>query len=203
MTSHITYRQEVYRKLIHLSSLWMVAAIYVLDRPWALLLFGILGVGVLCLERVRRLDHPAGRILNRFFLNMMRAEERESTYRPTGAFFVLAGAFVSTLAFGQAVAMTALAMMLTGDIVAALVGRRFGRIRIMDKSLEGTAAFFVTAFLFAVLISALVPVPDHFFRASAAGALAGAIAELFAKKIKIDDNLVVPLAAGVVMSILV
>lgn len=201
MLEQITYRQEVYRKLIHLSSLWMPVAIHALDRADSLVLFGVLGSLVLCLEQLRRQHPAAAKILDKFFSGMLRAEEKSHAYRPTGAFFVLAGAFLCVLFFEKTIAVTALAMMLTGDVAAALIGRRFGRIRILDKSLEGTAAFIVVAFFSAWIVSCFVPIQPRFLTAAVAASVAASVAELFAKKVRVDDNLLIPLVAGCVLTI--
>lgn len=84
-----------------------------------------------------------------------------------------------------------------GDPVAGLVGRRFGRIRLMHgRSLEGTAAFFASSLLvvFALFVAFHgVSVGTALLLAGAAG-LAGAIAELVS--LRVDDNFSIPLSAA-------
>ena len=84
-----------------------------------------------------------------------------------------------------------------GDPVAGLVGRRFGRIRLMHgRSLEGTAAFFASSLLvvFALFVAFhRVSVGTALLLAGAAG-LAGAIAELVS--LRVDDNFSIPLSAA-------
>ncbi len=85
-----------------------------------------------------------------------------------------------------------------GDPIAALVGRRFGKIKLLHgRSLEGTVAFAISATV-ATFIAFLV------FHSSlglglalglaAAASVAGALAELFS--LRVDDNFSIPLSAA-------
>ena len=95
----------------------------------------------------------------------------------------------------------ALAVMLTGDAAAALVGRRFGRIRLVNgKSLEGCASFVVAGY---AALAAVLAISGHGGTredlAGIAAVLLAALAELFQKQLKLDDNLTIPLVAGSAM----
>jgi dolichol kinase len=96
------------------------------------------------------------------------------------------------------ISVLALLTLAFGDPAAAIVGRAFGRVRLLHgRSLEGLLAFVATAFLvgFPVLRYAA---PDLGLAdaalATIAAAVAGAIAELLSRRI--DDNLTIPLAAA-------
>jgi len=196
------YRQEVFRKLLHLSSLWMPVAIYFLEKETALSVFAAGAVAVLAYEAVRRHDHGLAKILNRLLGAALRPDEKEISFKPSGAVYVLAAAFLTTLLFPRLIAITALSMMLTGDAAAALVGSRFGKKAVLGKSLEGALAFFVTALATAGAVAALMPVSAGYMQAALAAAFAAAVTELVSNKIRINDNLSVPLAAGAVMLLL-
>lgn len=85
-----------------------------------------------------------------------------------------------------------------GDPIAAIVGRRWGRVRwVNGRSVEGTLAFVVSATIGGVALlmgahgSALAPA----LAVAGAAALLGALAELYSRKI--DDNLAIPVTAWV------
>lgn len=202
MSQPFHYRQEVYRKLIHLSSLWMPLAIYFLEQKTALVIFAAGMVAVLFYETARRQKNSLAHFLERAFGAALRPEEKGQRFKPSGAIYVLAAACLSTLVFPRIVAVTAMAMMLTGDAAAALLGRKFGRNKIFDKSLEGGLGFFAAALATAVAIAALAPVDEAYIYAAAAAAAVGALVELLSQRLRIDDNLSVPLAAGGVMMLL-
>jgi len=94
-------------------------------------------------------------------------------------------------------AAIALVVLGIGDPCAAIVGRRWGRVRLVNgRSLEGTLAFVATGTIAAAGFVALVHpelglVPT--LVAAGAGAIAGSVAELFSRRI--DDNFSVPLTA--------
>lgn len=88
-----------------------------------------------------------------------------------------------------AIATAAILMLVLGDGVAALVGMKWGKIRITwNRTLEGSFALFVVALLVALpLVSPEI-------------ALAGAGVAALAEYIPINDNLSIPILAGVAMT---
>jgi dolichol kinase len=97
----------------------------------------------------------------------------------------------------------ALVVLAVGDPAAAIIGRRFGRTRLLaSRSLEGTLAFLGVGSLGALAVLLLyfpaVALPAALTLAVAAGA-AGALAELVSGRV--DDNLSIPLATGLVTSL--
>ena len=91
-----------------------------------------------------------------------------------------------------------LAVLGFGDPAAALIGRRFGRTKLVHgRTLEGTVAFFVAASLGAFAVAFAFDPSIAWTTAllfALAGALTGAVAELFS--LRIDDNLSVALAGA-------
>jgi dolichol kinase len=95
--------------------------------------------------------------------------------------------------------VTAVMVLAVGDPVAAFVGRRYGRIRLLHgRSLEGTMAFFVSAAatLFAVLTlwhASELSLAKTVLISLVASAL-GAVAELLS--LRVDDNFSIPMSAA-------
>ena len=91
-----------------------------------------------------------------------------------------------------------------GDPAAALIGSKFGQIKIFGKkTLEGTSAFFVVNFLFNLLYLSLFyqlgSLQDSLALA-AVGAVTGAVVELYCPTdLGLDDNLVVPVATAYIV----
>lgn len=199
----ISYREEIKRKLIHLSSLWMVAAIIWLPR-WplaaALLLMFVLN---LLLERARALRKPGLTPLYDFFFGgMLRSEPRRDQWVISGGPYVFAAALLSTALFPLPASAAALAAMLLGDTAAALIGRRFGRHKTVNgKSFEGVAAFVAAGLAGSFAVLALCGADPVYYRWALAGILPAAAAELFEKQLKIDDNFSIPLVMGAFLSI--
>lgn len=136
-------------------------------------------------ERVMRLFSP---IAHPYEVNTINS----GTWYVT-ALFVLA-LFQNQLAAAVAVVVLALA-----DPAAALIGRRFGTIGLVNnRSLQGTGAFFVVG----AVASLLVVWVFHAGQLTEAKALCvcliaafvGALAELFSSRV--DDNLSIPVVVG-------
>jgi dolichol kinase len=107
----------------------------------------------------------------------------------------LIGALASPLAASLAVMVLGI-----GDPVAALVGRRWGKTRLVaGRSLEGTTAFAVSGTLAAAVVLVGWHPEAAWWLAPVAG-LAGALAELVATRL--DDNFTIPLAVAAAVMLL-
>ena len=123
---------------------------------------------------------------------MIRPREKSNF---TGATYILASSILSILIFDKLIAILAIAFIVIGDPAGAIVGRIWGRIRFRNKTLEGSASFFVACCIVALLVSG-VP-----WWVKIAGAFIATIVEAFT--IYIDDNLTVPLISGGLMQLIV
>jgi dolichol kinase len=96
------------------------------------------------------------------------------------------------------VALVAVTVLGVGDPVAAVIGRRWGRIKTLNgRSLEGSLAFAAASVLVTtppLLLMWPVLTVGQAGLVAGAGSVVGAIAETFCRRV--DDNLGVPLAAG-------
>lgn len=119
-----------------------------------------------------------------------------------GSFFMLLGSSFATLIFDLNIAMAAIMIMAVGDSVTNIVGRHFGNVKNPfneKKNIEGTfwgigtgtlaALFFVpfAAAFWAAVISMIIESLDLGWRR---------------RGIELDDNLVIPLVAGAVMTMI-
>ena len=96
--------------------------------------------------------------------------------------------------------LCALALTVLGfaDPAAALIGKRFGRIRLQNgRSLEGCAAFVLVgtlaSFIMLCLLHPALSLP-HALLVAFVASLCGGLTELWITRV--DDNLAIPLAAG-------
>lgn len=147
------------------------------------------------METTRRLS-PA---INRFLMAVFRpVAHPHEWHRVNSATWYVSAMLVLCVADVLVAGAAAVAVLGVGDPAAAIVGRRFGRTRIANgRSLEGTAAFVVTASIAAfTALRALHPEvgPAAAAGAALAAAVAGALAELGVRRI--DDNFAIPLAAA-------
>lgn len=198
----ISYREEVKRKLIHLSSLWMVAAICLFPRRELAIFFAVLLVLNLIVERLRAARLPGlTPVYDFFFGRMLRQEPAKGAWVVSGGPYVFAAAALSCALFPTVAAAGAMATMLVGDTAAALIGRRFGKHKAVNgKSFEGIAAFVVAGFAATSLVIFLLHGAPVFYFWALVGVFPAAAVELFEKQLRLDDNFSIPLAMGFFLS---
>lgn len=195
----ISYWEECKRKLIHLSSLWMVFAVVLIPDPWVTAgLFAAMLAGTLLWEHAYACRWPVlAPLYGFFFRRMLRKEPKYGAWIVSGGSYVLMAALLVTVLYQPLAAGGALAVMLTGDAAAALVGRRFGRHKTANnKSWEGVAAFILVGYGALALYLGLVGAPGILYLVGAFGILPACAAELFEKQLRIDDNFSIPVIIG-------
>jgi dolichol kinase len=193
-------KKEIRRKAVHLSSLWMPIMIYILPQLTAVCLFLFLLIGDLIFEYgYHKRHHWARKTFGSLFYKTLRNKEMlDRKFHPTGSVYVLTAALICSCFFNKYAAIIGLTVMLVADSAAALIGKICGRIKIYkDKTLEGTLAFFFSAVLVNIILSNIYPFGINSILACGAATLA----ELFEDKIKIDDNLSIPLLTAGILSL--
>lgn len=208
MSIEISYKEELKRKAVHLSSLWMVAATLLLPYffDYGRLISCVLFAALLLLTLFSEHSFAnggkyLGRLYGMLFGRMLRKEVHPGMWIVSGGAFVLAAALLVNLLFPPCIAAPSLAVMLTGDAAAALIGRKFGRHQAPNgKSYEGVAAFIVVGYAALALVNFCISSPALFYWAGIPAVILAAIAELFEKQIRLDDNFSIPLCVGGVLS---
>jgi dolichol kinase len=194
----ITYRAELGRKAIHLTSVLIPVVGFFTPWPLAVAILFAMASFSLLIDVLRTRRGWLGDQLRARFDYMIREHERHLTFglvALSGATWLLAAASLSYLLFPGPVATAALLMLILCDTAAALVGRRYGTIRFgpKRKSVEGSFAFLVVA----IIVAAATPgLP---FIIGCIGAVAAMLAE--AQPLEVDDNIAVPMAAGFAMQL--
>jgi dolichol kinase len=185
------------RKLYHvLGGLGLLGVWFALGRPRAFAAYAALFTAVLAADAARlALPRVNAWALARFPALLRPGEARTLTGTPA----YVAGVALAFLLFPEPMATAAVLFLVAGDVSATAVGERWGRHRIGGKSLEGSAAFLFAALLAGLLVRAWLHAPSS--PALVAGAAAAALVELRMPRWA-NDNLVIPLVAGAVMTAL-
>mgnify|MGYP006951090853 CR=1 FL=1 len=184
-------RSELKRKAIHLASFSIPLGYYLTPDAWqrdwerALLAAVILSLAI----EVFRLNHlPTRNLFRHFFGELLRNHEEASLL---GSTYLLIACLLSIHLFPKPIAALALSFLIVGDTMAAIVGKWLGRVRIFDKTLEGSLACLLTCYGLTLLV------PEIPFQVAIVGALTATIFELL--PIPLDDNFRIPLSAGFAM----
>lgn len=207
-------KQEINRKLFHLFALLLPIGIFYFPKifgmselmPPVILVFLLLGIAVL--ETVRFRKPEIQKKFRACFGAMLRDEENRTI---TGSTYFVASAMLCSFLFLNEphISFMALTLFSIGDAAAAVAGQSIGRIKIGKKSLEGSLACFTACIvLFLGLFPHLPFVLDAWGGSAPLSlvfitALVITVFELIPLKISenfvINDNLSVPVIAGLVM----
>ncbi|PKL83803.1 MAG: dolichol kinase [Ignavibacteriae bacterium HGW-Ignavibacteriae-3] len=197
----IDYKSEVVRKLIHLFSLSIPTIYYFITKELALTILIPLTLFSLLLDYGRYYDKRLAEFIYKFFGFMMRKHERDSRKKNlNGATYVLISAVIVIFIFPKVFVITAFAVLIIGDISAALIGRKFGKTKFLFKSLQGTLAFF----FFSCFVVILTPKVEGNITEYLIGFVAvavGAIAENASGEWA-DDNFTIPVTVCIAMWVL-
>lgn len=200
MTSGITYRNELLRKGIHLFSLLIPIVYSFVDKPLAIMILTPMVAVSVLLDILSHVNTRVRTFMLKLFGKLMRPHEvRADKILLNGASYVLIAALLSVIIFPKIVMMAAFSVLILADTAAALFGRRFGRTPFFDKSLEGAAAFFITAYGVIAAIGIIYSAPTVFFISGIGSALAGACVEAASIRLRFDDNLSIPLTVGAIL----
>jgi dolichol kinase len=192
-SEEIAFSAELVRKGIHLFALVIPIGYYLVPFAVAIVGVSISAIVSIIIDLSRFNNWKLWHWLSSILGPIIREHEVKGGF--TGASYILFTSAVSIALFPKEIAIAAITFIIIGDIAAALVGRKWGRHRLIGKkSLEGSSACLVSLILVSFLIPGLTTL------AGIAGALAATLAEAFS--MKIDDNLAVPLVSGLVMLII-
>ena len=187
-------RTEYYRKIIHIFNLVIpFTYLFFLESRFQVLRILVpLTLFAIVIEYLRTRSSVIKKIFNDFLISMLRIHEMDGKY--TGATWVFISSTLTIAIFPKEIAVISLVYMSLGDAIASLVGRKYGKMKFYNKTIEGSLAGLIVCILSGYLIQITLPLVVVF-----SGAFAAMFIELM--PIPIDDNLSVPLFAGTIMVI--
>ena len=192
---------EARRKAIHLAFLVLPLSLLHEFLPWPRgrrefgQLFALLTAGAIAIDLLRLHDRRVRGFFRTFLGEMIREHEAFSLL---GSTYLLLASLLAIEIFPQPVAAAALGYTVLGDAFGALVGRAWGRHRIVGhKSLEGAAGCLLACSAWAAYVVAVGHLAPGI---AACGAAVATGVELL--PIPLDDNLGITLAAGFAMKLL-
>jgi len=191
MHDPLNYHQEIYRKLIHLSSSCIPFMLWYFGKdtfqPWIISCAIILPI----LDYGRRHNKFLYRIYSNLFITFTRPIEQGIL---SGASWVIIGAAVTIFIFNENTAIIGLLVLSIADSAAAIVGIKFGKTQLFSKSLEGSTAFFITATIIVFSLSSAAAYVNFI------AVIAATVVELFSTP-RINDNLLIPMVLALILTI--
>jgi dolichol kinase len=187
-------QKEIQRKGLHLLTVFYPLFYNILPYNAAVIISASLMIIDLIFETIRLLYPSVNRLLLKIFEGTYREKEKENV---STLIWTLSGAFLTIFLFSENrnIVTLSLLYLTLGDSVAALVGVKFGRIKLgsKGKSLEGSLAFFVIAFLCSIFFVKI--------EYALITAFLGAAIEFL--PLSVDDNFILPIFTAGLLSILI
>lgn len=181
---------ETRRNLFHLFvGLFIASMIYYLPREDTIgILGGLLFVGLIISKQIH-----AGQKLPIFTKSLNIFERKDVKFPGLGVITFLTGSITTILLFNDRIAFIAILILAVNDSLSTLVGMRFGTHKIYrNKTIEGFAGGLLSSF---VIVLPLIGFINAFIVC-----LVASIIELFSV---LDDNLLIPIFAGAILSVLI
>jgi len=194
---------ELRRKAIHLTGSLIPAAYYFIDRETAVILLSIINAVLLVVEWLR--------LNGKLTLPEMLLRPHEKKQVAAYIYFQLAALF-TILVFDKTIAIAALFMLAFGDTASGIAGavikggdarRNSGK---WIKPLPIIIVMFTVCVIVGLVLLKLPPAPDMKFLPLAvyiAGALGATLGDAVHLRVfgkVVDDNLVIPILAGIFMT---
>ncbi|MCX7940941.1 MAG: SEC59/DGK1/VTE5 family protein [Endomicrobia bacterium] len=187
-------KKELKRKSLHLLTILYPVLYNVLPYAASVIISATVVIIDLIFETIRLLYPSVNKLLLRLFEGTYREKEKDNI---STLIWTLSGAFLTILLFSdnKNIVTLSLLYLALGDSIAAVVGVAFGKIKLGSrrKSLEGSLAFFLIAFLCGLFYVK----PEY---ALLAAFIAAAIEFL---PLPLDDNFVLPIFVAGVLTIVV
>ncbi len=201
LENRISLKSELLRKGIHLSSSVIPLSYYFLDRETEIYILIGFSVLLILMDTTRIHFEWVRKLYLKFLGPVLRSHEvnNKKLFFIGGTYLVIAF-LICVIIFSKPVAITSMLIIVFCDSAAAIVGKVYGKHFIKNRTLEGSAAFFITGMIVIFLTLKETTSVYEYFIALLALLLTTAF-ELLPNKI--DDNLSIPLFFGIVYTALI
>jgi dolichol kinase len=193
---HANLVKEVKRKLIHITGLSVPVGIIEFGKIFTASMIAIALVIALALE--------IGRLKGRIALPEVRAHEQNKV---AGYIYYIIGSLATVILFQPMIALTSMLMLSLGDAISGITGSVLENSNVRSYGKRSVKPFpIVTSMFFACLVigylsSTITGLPFEIYLAGAIGATIADSVALYIRNRGLDDNLTIPLFAGLLMSL--
>ncbi len=198
--NNIDYHNELLRKMIHLSSLAIPVGYYFLDEYTAFWILLPLAILAICIDLSMKVYKPLKKVIVYIFGPIMRPHELKDELVLNGATWVLISSSLCILLMPKISFICGFVILIISDSAAALIGRKFGKHPwFKNKSIEGSAAFFISAVISSGIIGLFISASWQYYVALAIASLFASFIEAISGALKIDDNISIPFSVALVI----
>jgi len=185
------YVQHKWRVLTRPFSILFIVFYVIFSQEIALLIIGIVSIAFIMLDIIRFLHKQTNALLHEKVKKLFRKNEYHAFSSMT---VFLTAFFVTILVFPKEIAITASTFLIFGDTFGKIFGLAFGRHKILNKTVEGTLAYFGCILICSYVLYTLLDISPYILLF---GGLSAPLIELFS--MGINDNITVPIFSGAIM----
>lgn len=164
---------------------------FIFDKKTVLVIIGVVTIFFIMVDGVR-LFHRRINVL--IFKNIPRAFKEKEAGKFSSMTIFLVATFITFLLFQRTIACLAILFIIFGDLLGKFFGLQYGKVKIFNKTLEGSIAFFSACLMAGFIFSHYVNLPAFIWLI---GALSATITELL--PLGVDDNFSVPIVSASTM----
>lgn len=186
-----SFRKSFWRVLLRPGATFFVLYYFYHTKRETLFLVGTVALIFLIIDIDRLSRLSLIRTLLKKELTIFKPSEEK---RLSSLTLFLVGSFLTIWLFNQMIAITAMLMLIFGDIFSKIFGMAYGRHPLFKKTLEGSLAFLGCGLICIFILSTALSWSPTLMLV---GVIAASIAEIL--PLGIDDNLTIPLLSGFFM----
>lgn len=199
MTPQITFLQEIYRKIFHISMLIIPFFYYHVGKWDFLKIVAPITIIVYLIDHYRHKNQKIKVIFEKFFGVILRSKELEEG-KLCGATYTLIAACLLALLCNEVIFITSFAILAICDAVASIVGRAFPSGPFFEKSIAGSVAFYISGLIILFFCGAIFDVSLWFYLFGFFALFCTAIIEARPSFLNIDDNFTIPASFAAIIS---
>jgi len=185
------YTKYKWRVLTRPFSIFFVVFYVVFSQAIALLIIGIVSIAFIILDMIRFLHKQTNVLLYEKVKKLFRKNEYQAFSSMT---IFLTAFFITILVFPKEIAIAASTFLIFGDTFGKIFGLAFGRHKILNKTVEGTLAYFGCILICSYVLFTLLDISPYVL---IFGGLSAPLIELFS--MGMNDNITVPIFSGTIM----
>tara|TARA_Y100001960_G_C14636731_1_gene808656 strand:- start:306 stop:893 length:588 start_codon:yes stop_codon:yes gene_type:complete len=195
MNKILNFKNELYRKLIHLISLFIpIIYLWTSYYQFNLILLTITLI-IIIIDTNKQRNNYLSKMFKNIFSSVIRKYEKNALL--SASYMLIGFLIISVLISNKYIVVASMFITAISDSIAAVIGIKYGRIKLINnKTLEGSLGFFISTIIIISLFNLLNSVLLLFIYC-----LLITLTELLT--ISEYDNLTIPLSSGLILFFIV
>ncbi len=187
---------EMLRKSVHLLSSIIPTSYFYLEKNTMIFAVGFLFALCAIFDLLRIKFAKMNQIFMQIFKSFTRDFESD---KPLGSTYFLAGCFLTIVFFDKNIAIISMLILIFCDTFACFFGKLINSPKMVgNKTLAGFCGFLFSSLIISFFYSKYLNLDFQLFIIPCC---ISAMCELYSKKLKIDDNLLIPLSFAICLKI--